>query len=315
MPENSSNATPSDRVRVGFVGYDYWCKVAADYLAGSRYEPVMLGPLLSAARGRAARRRMLATPPVANVRIVHSLNAITQLKWLTWFRLHGRRIVLHWIGASDFQRFAALSAPRRAMLKAQMRCLGAVHLIDSPELADDLARLGIRGDVIRLLPQSVIAEPTALPAAPAALTYWSDARADFYGRPIVYAMARAFSDVPFRVAGPAARDPAAPPNVEFIGFQQDLDPWYRRSSVLIRLPQYDSVSAMVLEAMARGRDVIYSKAFPHTRHAVDEPAAITAMERHISEYATNDAGAAHVARNFNPKEQADRLLRRYDALI
>jgi hypothetical protein len=60
--------------------------------------------------------------------------------------------------------------------------------------------------------------------------------------------------------------------------------------------------------------VIYSKAFPHTRHAADEPAAITAMQRHLAEYARNDAGAAHVARNFNPREQADRLLNAYARL-
>lgn len=311
---HSDNQTPDARIAVGFVGYDYWCKVAADYLAGSRYEPVMLNPLIAAARGRAGRREMLRAAPVRHVRIVHALNAVANLRWLTWFRLHGRRVVLHWIGASDYQRLASMSAIRRAAVRANIALLGATHLIDSPELAEDLARFGFHGEVIRLLPPSVNSSPTPLPAKPAALTYWSDARADFYGRPIVYQMARRFSDVPFRVAGAAERDPEAPPNVEFIGFVADLDPWYRKSSVLIRLPEYDSVSAMVLEAMARGRDVIYSKPFPHARQAVDEAGAVAAMQQHVDAYALNQAGADHVASLYDPREQADRLVQHYAEL-
>ena len=116
--------------------------------------------------------------------------------------------------------------------------------------------------------------------------------------------------------GIVIRPPAAPapPNVEFLGLQRDLDPVYRAASILIRVPPHDSLSAMVLEALAWGREVIYSRPFPYTRQAGDEEEAEEALAQHLAEYRLNEARARHVAENFSPDREAARLIEVYNRL-
>jgi hypothetical protein len=270
-----------------------------------------MGPIFADASGVVGRFRATTGRVMRDVVILHSVHALASLRLCSWFRMRGRAVVLHWIG-SDFRQFARMPAWRRVAVRRWFRALGAVHLIDSPELAEDLAGYGVHGEVIRLLPGAVVAEPSPLPDEPAALAYWSDARADFYGRPIVYALARQWPDVPFRIVGDCSRDVDAPANVAFLGRQSDLDPVYRSCSVLVRVLPHDSISTMVLEAMARGRDVIYSQRLAHTRHATDEASAMAAFAAHVQEYCVNADGAAYVAEHFRPAVWREKLLAVYE---
>jgi glycosyltransferase involved in cell wall biosynthesis len=50
----------------------------------------------------------------------------------------------------------------------------------------------------------------------------------------------------------------------FHGWQRDLEPFYRKSSVLVRLVEHDGTGLTAVEALSRGRHVIYSFPLPHT---------------------------------------------------
>ncbi len=302
------------REHVGLIGFEFWCNVVGDYLAGTPYQSHYASGALNSVQGPIAQWRMLNQSPWRDLRIIHAVNALAGLRSLLGFRVRGCRVVLHWIGA-DYRRLAARNGVQRRATRASLTALGATHLIDSPELADDLAKLGIHGDVVRLVPRAVDADLMPLPSRPAALAYWADGRADFYGRPIIYSLARRWPDVPFRIVGPSEGDPTAPRNVEFLGFQKDLGPVYADTSVLIRVLEHDSISAMVLEALARGRDVIYSREFPGTRHATEERGAIEAMQAHISEYRVNTAGAGFVREEFAPRRWGVALCAAYDRVL
>lgn len=257
---------------------------------------------------------MLRQLPWRDIRIIHSLNALSGLRSLVAFRARGCHLVLHWIG-TDYRRLRDWGAASQRAALAVLAALGPTHLIDSPELAADLAKFGIQGEIVRLVPRAASAELMPLPSRPAAMAYWADGRADFYGRPIIYALARRWPNVPFRIVGPSERDPSAPSNVEFLGFRKDLGPVYADTSVLIRVLEHDSISAMVLEALARGRDVIYSRVFPGTRNATDEAGAVAAMEQHLAEYRLNTAGAGFVREEFAPQRWAEALVGAYDRIL
>jgi len=313
VAEESRSVRP-ETVGVALIGFDYWCGVVADYLEGSCYEPQLVGPIFSRERSPIGRWRAIRRPPLSSARIVHAVNALTSRRLLAAFRVQRCAIVLHWIG-SDYRRLARMSTLGRRTNLSFLRFLDATHLIDSPELQEDLAPFGVHGDLLRLVPRIADASIEPLPVRPAALSYWSDERADFYGRSIVYGLARRQPDVPFRVVGPSTRDPAAPRNVEFLGFQRDMRPIYRECSVLIRVIPHDSISAMVLEAMARGRDVIYSRPFPHTRYATDEATAAAALADHLAEYQPNAAGVQYVRAHFAPQVWSEALKQIYARVL
>ncbi len=77
--------------------------------------------------------------------------------------------------------------------------------------------------------------------------------------------------------------------------------------MLIRLPEHDSLSAMVLEALARGRYVIYSEEFPFTETAGNFDEARDALARLLANRQPNYSGAEYVRRNYSLDEQAERL--------
>lgn len=311
---SAARGARSERVRVGLIGYDYWCGVVAGYLDGTAFEPVALGRSLREHRGIGGRWRWFRSGEASSLRIVHAVNALAGLRALSVLHALGARIICHWIG-SDYRMLAAKSRVGRRWTLGLLATLRATHLSDSPELAADLAALGLRSEVVRLVPRVTEASVVPLPNRPAALAYWSDEQADFYGRPLVYALARRFPHVPFRIVGPSSHDALAPPNVEFLGFQRDMDSIYREISVLVRVLPHDSISAMVLEALARGRDVIYSREFPHTRRASDEATAVAAMEAHLAEYGPNADGARYIAEHFSPRRWARQLTLVYERML
>jgi glycosyltransferase involved in cell wall biosynthesis len=228
------------------------------------------------------------------------------------FKLLGRKVVWHWIGSdvlgfrSDRQRRGVRGwIGRRAAYRWAF-----AHLADSPQLAQELQELGLSPQVVRLLPKCIEASPQPLPEKFTVLSYWTKGRRTFYGGDIVFALAQAMPEVAFLVVGTEAADePAAPANVKCLGYLKDLSPIYSRSSVLVRLPQHDSLSAMVLEMLARGRYVIYNKNLPGCHQAGDFDGALRALKEIRDRGQINAAGSEMVKQDFSREKEARTLSR------
>ena len=107
----------------------------------------------------------------------------------------------------------------------------------------------------------------------------------------------------------------APKNVCFLGRLPNLADIYPQVSVYLRLVEHDSLSAMVLEALARGRYVIYSKDLPFTETAGSFDEAHEALARLLARKRPNEAGAEYVRKHYRLDEQAEKLRRLYDRWI
>jgi hypothetical protein len=66
-----------------------------------------------------------------------------------------------------------------------------------------------------------------------------------------------------------------------------------------------------LEALARGRYVIYSKKFPYTEYAQNFTEAKEALVKVLSAKEPNKAGAEYVRQNYNLQKQAEYLRELY----
>jgi len=227
---------------------------------------------------------------------------------------YGVPIVSHWIG-SDVLRLCE-HLEQYGQLPSALFDRIDLHLADSPQLAAELAGLGVRTEVVRLLPPSVSAPIMPLPTAPAVLVYLPTGAEDFYRFDFMKQLAEAFGDVTFFIAANDGNGlGATPSNMQFLGEVTDMDTLYKKVNVLIRICEHDSLSAMVLEALARGRYVIYSESFPHTDQARTFDEAQTALAEILQQRAPNQLGSAHVAEHYSWQAEMQQLREHYDRLL
>lgn len=193
-----------------------------------------------------------------------------------------------------------------------------IHLSDGPWLVDELRELGIQAQYLPLTAVRSGGPVKAFPLQFRVLTYLPEPRRDFYGADLVYDVARAMPDVPFSVVGNGDPDPAAPPNVIFHGRVGDMPDRIDESVVLLRHPQHDGKSMLVLEVLARARHVVWNYEFPHVRTARsydDVLGELRDLRRQFDEaaLALNSDGREYVLEHFSREDIAKRFAARLDA--
>lgn len=172
-------------------------------------------------------------------------------------------------------------------------------------MARALAGVGIAGTVVRFVTPAMRSVCEPLPEEFAVLAYWTPGRREFYGGDVVLALARELPHVPFRILGTSdPEDADLPPNVELLGFVDDLERVLRASSVLIRLPRTDGAPNMPMEMLARGRYVIYNRPLEGAHLARNLDEARTALEAIRNLRAPNEAGARFVREECRLEHQA-----------
>ena len=251
-------------------------------------------------------------------RIVHQIYISRQPSQHALFRSahkSGTRVVAHWIGSDVVELREFVTANGQA--PAELQTCVDVHLADSPEIRQELTEFGIDSQVIRLIPSSVEADVMPLPETPGVLSYWPDARAAFYRCDMFMDLARRFPDVAFYVAGATGESLTdVPANVTFLGNVRDMDGVYRKVTAFVRIVEHDSLSAMALEALARGRYVLYNHSFlPHTQIVSDLADASAALSEVLAAPSPNAAGAEHVRENFSWRNEVRKLKGIYEEAL
>lgn len=178
-------------------------------------------------------------------------------------RFFGKPIVKHWLG-SDTMRLHDPSVQRQSSAKF------VTNWADAPWLVDELKAAGVDGQTIGLSPISVTAELPFPPAPLRVLWFLPEDRFEFYGGQMALSVARALPALKFVFVGCERRGRPAPPNVDYVGFLDDIDEAYAKTHVLVRMADHDGLSQMVLEALNHGRYVIWNYPFPGTLKASGE---------------------------------------------
>jgi O-antigen/teichoic acid export membrane protein len=178
-----------------------------------------------------------------------------------------RPIVLHWLGsdvsqATDPQVAARVASQYDSGLITNWAC--------APWLVDELRWRGVGSQwVAPTFVKNSVSSP--LPPAPLTiLVYLPDERFDFYGGQIVLSLANRFSEMRFVAVGGTGKDRFHPENVEFLGWQSDMNRTYERCHVLLRMAQHDGLSNMVIEALNHGRYAIWNRRHPCVAFATTE---------------------------------------------
>lgn len=309
-----------NRTRVTFTGFEpFWMRVLSEGLSSARPEFAcdwIVWPSTFVERLRFV-GVMLRSDVVVRVGMPFEFQSETNRLWIEWLRNSRKRTgVNYWIGSDSLtalrrEKSRGLSNADRAAIS------NLTHIADSDTVRDELCSLGVEATVAWLPPPNVPDEPilTPLPADFTVLSYIPDRSSDFYGGPAVVEMARRLPGVAFLVVGGDGgwlRE--RPTNLQFIGWQSEMRPVFERCSCLVRMVEHDSVSGMVVEALAYGRKVIYSRPLPNTLFVPFGD--VDGLERRLAELAcayrgvatTFDVGAARWATSIANRDKAFALI-------
>jgi len=220
-------------------------------------------------------------------------------------------IVVIWAGSDVI---GAQANPQELQV---VRESGFHHISDGEWLVDELAVLGLSAEYEPLTAVRPGPPVTPLREQFRVITHLPEPRREFYGASEVYEIARRMPDVPFVVVGTGGPSPFAPPNVSFLSYVDRMESLLDESTVLLRLPQHDGKSMLVLEALARARHVVWNYEFPHvhTARTVDEAHQHLEHLRRLHEggkLPLNTAGRDFVLRNFGRADTAARFERRLE---
>lgn len=294
-------------LRISLIGEDFWCQnlekqlkrenVKAEILKKTPANPLKrIGWLFYFHR------------KIINTDILHLISPYGAIKTLKVARIYKTPIVCHWIG-SDVTK---LDDPKKKPLFLSACPPDVVHLAVSKHLAEELANHGINVfDVVPNMTDKVLAKPEPLPDQPAVLLYWSDKRALFFNASMMFKLAECVPGVPFYVLGAEWRDENAPPNVKFLGLQEDVQKYIRLCTVYIRWTPHDGQPVLVAESLAMGRYVIFNHKAPYCEFADSYERIHTLLMEILKRRQPNYEGAKFVQDTLNPQKNIEKLISIY----
>lgn len=206
--------------------------------------------------------------------------------------LRGRvRVIHHWLG-SDFFRFADQLPP-------ELWDPELIHLAVTPNLVEGLQKIGIRAHLVPLPVEDFPHPLQPLPQTPRVLFYLPRGYETLYNRDLLERAARHFPEIEFLVVGGGV--PPKLPNVKNLGrvphdrMAEVLD----RSTLVLRMLPHDTLAIMVLEALLRGRYVIWNQPRPGVFYAKTPNEAFTYLARIGELQRLNETGRRYVRENYN----------------
>lgn len=210
-------------------------------------------------------------------------------------------VIMNWVGTDVLKSLEAY----RAGTYVQEYISSATHFCEVNWIRQELKEMGIEAKVVNFASfdrQFELKEADANQLT--VLNYIPESRQDFYGLNEIIKAAEELPDIMFLVAGSSSSERSIPANMKFLGWVDDMDRVYQNVHVCIRFTKHDGLSNFVLEALARGKQVIYNNHFDYCHFAanttdlIDKLVALkTKLEQNTS--LINKTGAEFVSKEFN----------------
>ncbi len=194
-------------------------------------------------------------------------------KATVWFEmlafLFRKPRVVHWVG-SDIIALGRF-APYRLLWRLRGNRT-TVHIAEIDWTVHELGTYGLVAHTVTLPLHLGTGKPAPLPGVFTILFYIPAGYESFYGAEYCERLIEALRGLPVRfiVVGGGrigVEDDGCVQHITWAGTAEELDDTYARSTLLIRMTPHDGLSCMVLEALSRGRYVVWNHPFPHAHEA------------------------------------------------
>lgn len=208
-------------------------------------------------------------------------------------KLYKKKVMCHWIGTD------VLRAKEVSNLKKVQSYID-YNLACSPIIKEELNQVGIETEEVPIVPAKMSEDYSKLPKEHSAIMYLPNGSEDFYGISYLKYAAKKFENIKFYIVGNDI-DMLNLKNVYFLGkiSKSEMDDLYDKTTILIRLPQHDGLSLMLLEALIKGKEVIYCYEYPFTRHVTNNEQLYKEINDIISKKPRfNEEGHKYVIENY-----------------
>jgi len=225
----------------------------------------------------------------------------------------GRPVIRKWSG-TDVMRCVQNSDFRR-QAQALDKIISLNLTSEARYTEEELQSVGISPK--RILP--ILATPPSFRVDEhkplALLAYLPSTRPEFYGSQQVRYAAEKHPDITFIVVADTNHSLSDLPNVESIGWVEDMEAIWRRVGGVMRLTVHDGLPRMVMEALARGKHVLFSHPVEGSWHVTDSATLDAALQAFKSAKTINQSGLAVAKRMLRPDNDRELLEHLTDAGI
>jgi hypothetical protein len=262
--------------------------------------------------------RIKAIWSVQNADCLYSINGTLDKSRLVDIALKKNiPVIMNWVGTDVINALRSYKSGnyQKDYIK------GVLHQCEVGWIKEELKEMGIEAEIANFasfekefIPVPVLSERLTV------LTYIPENRADFYGIDATLRLANKFPNIDFLIVGMEGEAyKSLPNNVQALGWVDDMDETYNRIHICARFPEHDGLSTFILEALARGKKVLYKYAFDHCEHCPDEEtlaANLSNLEKLFIDghQLMNSEGAQFISENFNEKKILGTLVERFNTL-
>jgi hypothetical protein len=197
---------------------------------------------------------------VKGVDIVYQVYGCASLKIFLTSKLLKKRTIKHWIGTDVLEERKKYNS----IVSKINRKITDINLSGSSLLKEELREVGINSHEVPIIPSTMFSDISLMPDKHAVLVYAPEGRELFYGMDYVKELAKLYPEIEFHVVA-NSNDNLFMDNVIFHGILSlpEMTNIYNKISILFRFPEHDGLSMMLLEALAKGKHVIYPYPFPY----------------------------------------------------
>lgn len=252
---------------------------------------------------------------IPRVDVIFSINGTLQTsKVIDLAFKKNKKVIFNWVG-TDVQ--LATEAVKNNTFIDQFKSQ-AVHLCEVDWIKEELGEIGVIAEVQNFAVfekhfKKVDFSSTQMNV----LTYIANGRPEFYGIQILNKLAKEFPDVTFNVAGLENYE-GLEKNINLLGWVEDMSIYFDQAQICLRYAEHDGLSNFILEALARGKHVLYNQPFNHCNFTSSFNELKENMKKLQDDFKNgnleyNIEGANFVNENFNRKAIFEPLIERFKA--
>lgn len=225
-------------------------------------------------------------------------------------KLLGKKVIIHWVGTDVLMATASKSLHQKLIFR-----IVDLHLTVAEHLANELEILGIRAKVIPLVPDRLqsIAENIPWPISKSVYVYLPKARQEIYGANDVFQLAKEMPDIEFLITAHDGSDAPHLPNLVYLNqvSDEEMELIWGKVKAYLRLTWHDGMPQTIIEALTRGRYVVWTYEFPHCIQVHSRDDAKEALRVALAQEFPNAGGIAYAKKNFSPIKMAEDLRQEY----